>query len=68
MCEANAYIEEEGREVLVMEGVFVVKNETGTSGSRVILENIFGEQRVLEADISRVSLMEHKIIFRDPAS
>ena len=68
MCEANAYIEREGREDLVMEGVFVVKTETGVYGNRVILENIFGEQRVLEADISRISLMEHKIVFRPPAS
>ena len=65
MCEANAYIEREGREVLVMEGVFVVKTEAGAAGSsRVVLENIFGEQRVLEAAISRISLMEHKIVFK----
>jgi predicted RNA-binding protein len=67
MCEANAYIEQEGREVLVMEGVFVVKTETGTQGERVVLENIFGEQRVLKAELSRISLMEHKIVFRPPA-
>jgi len=64
MCEANAYIEQEGREVLVMEGVFVVKTEAGAGSSRVVLENIFGEQRVLEAAISRISLMEHKIVFK----
>ncbi|MCK5916019.1 MAG: CooT family nickel-binding protein [Deltaproteobacteria bacterium] len=61
MCEANAYIERDGREDLVMEGVFVVKAEPG---GKVILENIFGEQRVIEAEISRISLMEHKIIFK----
>ena len=66
MCEANAYIEREGREELVMEGVYVVKAETCTSGVRVVLENIFGEQQVIKAEISRVSLMEHKIVFRDP--
>jgi predicted RNA-binding protein len=64
MCEANAYIEQEGREVLVMEGVFVVKSETGPQGERVVLENIFGDQRVIEAELSRISLMEHKIVFR----
>ena len=67
MCEANAYIEEGGREVLVMEGVFVVKTETGEQGEKVVLENIFGEQRVIEAELSRISLMEHKIVFRPPA-
>jgi len=64
MCEANAYIEQGGREVLVMEGVFVVKTESGPRGERVVLENIFGEQRVIEAELSRISLMEHKIVFR----
>ena len=64
MCEANAYIEQDGREVLVMEGVFVVKSETGPQGERVVLENIFGDQRVIEAEFSRISLMEHKIVFR----
>ena len=64
MCEANAYIEENGREVLLMEGVFVVKAEADPQGDRVVLENIFGEQRVIDAEISRISLMEHKIVFQ----
>lgn len=64
MCEANAYIEQDGREVLIMEGVFVVKADTCSSGGRVVLENIFGDQRVIEAEITRISLMEHKIVFK----
>ncbi len=64
MCEANAYIEREGREVLVMEGVFVLKTEAGPQGNRVVLENIFGEQHVIDAELSRISLMEHKIVFK----
>ncbi len=64
MCEANAYIEQNGQEVLFMEGVFVVKAEAGPQGERVVLENIFGEQRVIDAEISRISLMEHKIVFQ----
>ena len=64
MCEANAYLEREGREILLMEGVFVVKSENSASGVKTVLENIFGEQRVIDAEISRISLMEHKIIFK----
>ena len=60
MCEANAYIKREGREVLVMEGVFVVRPE----GDKVLLENIFGEQKLVEAEIGQISLMEHKIILQ----
>ena len=60
MCELNAYIKRDGRETLLMEGVFVVKPE----GEKVVLENLFGEQKVIDAKISQVSLMEHKIIFK----
>ena len=60
MCEVNAYIKRDGREILVMEGVFVVKPEAG----KVLLENIFGEQKLVEAKISQISLMEHKITFQ----
>ena len=60
MCEANAYIKREGREVLVMEGVFVLRPE----GDKVLLENIFGEQKLVQAEIGQISLMEHKIILK----
>ena len=59
MCEANAYIKRDGHETLLMEGVFIVKPE----GKKVVLENIFGEQKLIDAEISQISLMEHKIIF-----
>ena len=60
MCEANAYIKRDGHETLVMEGVFVLKPE----GDKILLENIFGEQKLIDAKISQISLMEHKIILR----
>ncbi|MBN2810002.1 MAG: CooT family nickel-binding protein [Deltaproteobacteria bacterium] len=60
MCEVNAYIKKNGHEVLVMEGVFVVRPE----GDKVLLENIFGEQKLVDGRIRQVSLMEHKIIFQ----
>ena len=60
MCELNVYIKRDGHENLVMEGVFVVKPE----GEKVVLENLFGEQKVIDAKISQVSLMEHKIILK----
>ncbi|MEA1922793.1 MAG: CooT family nickel-binding protein [Pseudomonadota bacterium] len=60
MCELNAYIKRDDHEALVMEGVFIVKPE----GEKVVLENLFGEQKVIEAKISQVSLMEHKITLK----
>lgn len=56
----NAYIKRSDQEILVMEGVFVVKPEAG----KVLLENIFGEQKLVDAKISQISLMEHKITFQ----
>ncbi|HDS16324.1 MAG TPA: CooT family nickel-binding protein [Proteobacteria bacterium] len=58
MCEANAYLEQDGRENLVMEGVYILKPE----GGKILLENIFGEQKLVDAALRRISLMEHKII------
>ena len=52
MCEMNAYIKRSDQEILVMEGVFVVKPEAG----KVLLENIFGEQKLVDAKISQISL------------
>ena len=60
MCEVNAYIKRDGHETLVMEGVFVLKPE----GDKILLENIFGEQKLIDAKISQISLMEHKIILK----
>ncbi len=60
MCEANAYLEKEGRQELIMEGVYIFRPENG----RYLLENIFGEQKLVTARLERISLMEHKIIFR----
>ncbi len=60
MCEMNAYIKRDDHETLLMEGVFIVKPE----GEKVVLENLFGEQKVIDAKIRQVSLMEHKLILQ----
>ena len=60
MCEANAYIEEEGGEVLYLENVDIVRPE----GARIYLENLFGEQKFFEGSIKEVSLIKHRIILK----
>ncbi|MCD6292451.1 MAG: CooT family nickel-binding protein [Deltaproteobacteria bacterium] len=60
MCELNAYIKQDGHENLLMEGVFIIKPEAG----KVLLENLFGEQKLIDAKIDQVSLMEHKIFLK----
>jgi predicted RNA-binding protein len=57
MCEANAYLIEENNEKLVMEAVDTIEPE----GDGLILNNIFGEQKLLKARIHSLALVEHKI-------
>jgi predicted RNA-binding protein len=57
MCEANAYLIEENDEKLVMEAVDTIEPE----GDGLVLNNIFGEQKLLKARIHSLSLVEHKI-------
>lgn len=59
MCEANAYILEEGqKEKLIMESVDKV--EPDEQGLRLV--NIFGEQKFIKAHIHSLSLVDHKIL------
>ena len=58
MCEANAYMIEEGREQLIMEAVDKVEPEE--DGLRLV--NIFGEQQFIDAHIESLSLVDHKIV------
>ncbi|MEA2110402.1 MAG: CooT family nickel-binding protein [Pseudomonadota bacterium] len=59
MCEANAYLKKSEEEsLMVMENVYNLKPESG----KILLENIFGEQKLIDAEIRQISLMEHKIL------
>jgi predicted RNA-binding protein len=60
MCEANAYIFENGKEELYLENVDVMKPEDG----KIFMKNLFGEQKVFEGEIKEVSLLLHKIVLQ----
>ena len=60
MCEANAYIYDNGKEELYLENVDVMKPEDG----KIFLKNLFGEQKVFEGEIKEVSLLRHKILLQ----
>ena len=57
MCEANAYLIDENDEKLVMEAVDTIESD----GDGLILNNIFGEQKLLKARIHSLALVDHKI-------
>ncbi len=58
MCEANAYVYENGKEELYLENVEIMRPEEG----KIFLRNLFGEQRLFEGELKEVSLLNHKII------
>ena len=58
MCEANAYIYENGKEELYLENVDIMKPEEG----KIFLKNLFGEQKVFNGTIKEISLVKHKIV------
>lgn len=58
MCDVNAYIFKDGKEELYLENVDVILPEQG----KVLLRNLFGEQKVFEGDIKEISLLKHKIV------
>lgn len=60
MCEANVYIEKDGKEELYFESVYLLKPE----GDQILMVNIFGEQRVLRARFLRLDLAKEKIVLK----
>jgi len=63
MCEATAYIIKDEKEEVLLEGVDLVEPEPDGS---LRLVSIFGEQKVVRANIKRLELVNHKIIL-EPA-
>ena len=58
MCEAAAYVLKNGQEELLLSEVDIIEPD----GEGLRLVNIFGEQKVIKADIYRLNLVNHKII------
>ena len=58
MCQSNAYVNRNGKEELILEDVGLIKPEDG----KVLLISIFGEERIVDADIKFIDLLHHKIV------
>ena len=58
MCEANAYIYQNGKEELYLENVDIMRPEEG----KIYLRNLFGEQKIFHGEIKEISLLKHKIV------
>lgn len=58
MCEANAFLRDGDKEELLLEDVDKVIPLDG----QLILENIFGQKKIIKGVIKELSLVDHKII------
>ncbi len=58
MCEANAYLRQDGKEEIFMEMVDKVIPEA----DGIVLEDIFGRRKVVKARIAELALVDHRII------
>jgi predicted RNA-binding protein len=58
MCEATAYLLKQGQEELVLKDVDVIERE----GDNLRIVSIFGEQKVLKAEIHSLNLINHKVL------
>lgn len=62
MCEASAYLIQDGNEELILENV----DELHREGDLIKMVNLFGDQKVLEARIRMISFVENKIVLEKP--
>lgn len=60
MCESTAFLVEDGKEEKLMEDVIILKPE----GGKIILKNILGETKEIQAVVDHIDLMDHRIVLR----
>jgi predicted RNA-binding protein len=58
MCESRVYLRENGSEMPIMENVIYIEPQDG----KVFMYDLLGEQKIVDAVIKEVKLLEHKII------
>ena len=58
MCETNAYLLKDGQEELFLEAVDKVEPGDG----ELCLTSIYGEQKSIKGTVTRLSLVEHRVI------
>lgn len=58
MCESKVYILENGQEKKLMDNVIHIEPQNG----KLFMYDLLGEQKIIDAAIKEVRLLEHKII------
>ena len=60
MCEAVVFVVKDGEKQKLMEDVVTVTPE----GDKLLLTDLFGEQKLITAEVERVDLTGHEIILK----
>lgn len=60
MCEAVVFVVRDGEKQQLMENVVTVHPE----GDKLLLTDLFGEQKLITASVEKVDLLGHEIILR----
>lgn len=58
MCEANVYVEKEGELEMLMENVASITPVE----DKLLLVDLFGEQKSVRAEFKELRLLDHKVI------
>jgi predicted RNA-binding protein len=59
MCEAKIFVEKDGHQDQIMDNVVVIKPQRG---GKLLLLDLFGEEKLVKAKIKEVQLLDHKVI------
>ncbi len=62
MCESSAWLRKGEDDELLLEDVIMMK----PVGGRIVLTNILGEKKEIEATLDHIDLLHHRIILRPP--
>jgi predicted RNA-binding protein len=61
MCESKVFLLEDGKEKPVMENVIYIEPQDG----KVFMYDLLGEQKIVDAVIKEVKLLDHKVILEN---
>ena len=61
MCEVHVFMVTDGEKETIMENVISIKPE----GDKLLLVDLFGEQKYIDAKIKEIKLLEHQVILEN---
>ncbi len=61
MCLSKAYVDTDGKRELVMEEIASIGFEEG----KLLLTTLFGEQKVIKADVREINFLSHSIVLEN---